>query len=70
MQELMRINRKMKGFVGYIIAATMINPFALFIFVLLVLYAEKIRREERCRLGSNDTQIRGKRCFAYVGMDA
>lgn len=35
------LNRKMKGFVGYIIIASMIKPFALFMFVPLVLYAEK-----------------------------
>lgn len=35
------LNRKMKGFIGNIIAATLIKPFALFMFVPLILYAEK-----------------------------
>lgn len=35
------LNRKMKGFVGNIVIATLIKPFALFLFVPLVLYAEK-----------------------------
>lgn len=35
------LNRKMKGFVGYIVVATLIKPFALFLFVPLILYAEK-----------------------------
>lgn len=35
------LHRKMKGFVGYIIIATLIKPFALFMFVPLILYAEK-----------------------------
>lgn len=35
------LNRKMKGFVGNIIIATLIKPFALFVFIPLMLYAEK-----------------------------
>lgn len=35
------LNREMKGFVGYIVVATLIKPFALFMFVPLILYAEK-----------------------------
>lgn len=35
------INDKMKGFVGFIVLATMIKPFALFVFVPLLLYKEK-----------------------------
>lgn len=35
------LNRKVKGFVGNIILATLVKPFALFLFVPLVLYLEK-----------------------------
>lgn len=35
------LNRKMRGFVGNILIATMIKPFALFLFIPLLLYAQK-----------------------------